>query len=102
MSQLSIFGDASDDPEPKPVYDRPERLQMMVTVKAAPNPSDKNGETVCVAGRLPLHGISHGDGSIRVGALTSMEELTADPVVIDRLPFVREALASREVPFTRP
>jgi xanthine dehydrogenase YagS FAD-binding subunit len=42
--------------------------------------------------RLPLGGISHTDSSIRVGALTTMEELAADPVVRERLPFVREAL----------
>lgn len=42
--------------------------------------------------RLPLRGITHGDGAIRVGALTTMEELAAAPVVAERLPFVREAL----------
>ncbi|SDM53514.1 FAD binding domain-containing protein [Streptomyces wuyuanensis] len=42
--------------------------------------------------RLPLGGISHTDSSIRVGALTTMEELAADPVVRERLPFVWEAL----------
>jgi CO/xanthine dehydrogenase FAD-binding subunit len=42
--------------------------------------------------RLPLGGVTHGDGAIRVGALTTMEELAADPVVAERLPLVREAL----------
>jgi xanthine dehydrogenase YagS FAD-binding subunit len=42
--------------------------------------------------RLPLHGITRGDGAIRVGALTTMEELAADPTVVERLPLVREAL----------
>ncbi|MFE9628749.1 FAD binding domain-containing protein [Streptomyces sp. NPDC006527] len=42
--------------------------------------------------RLPLGGITHTDSAIRVGALTTMEELAADPVVGERLPFVREAL----------
>jgi xanthine dehydrogenase YagS FAD-binding subunit len=42
--------------------------------------------------RLPLSGITHGDAAVRVGALTTMEELAADPVVGERLPFVREAL----------
>jgi CO/xanthine dehydrogenase FAD-binding subunit len=42
--------------------------------------------------RLPLGGVTRGDGSIRVGALTTMEELAADPTVVERLPFVREAL----------
>ncbi|MFF4836629.1 FAD binding domain-containing protein [Streptomyces sp. NPDC001315] len=42
--------------------------------------------------RLPLGGITHTGSAIRVGALTTMEELAADPVVGERLPFVREAL----------
>jgi CO/xanthine dehydrogenase FAD-binding subunit len=42
--------------------------------------------------RLPLRGVTRGDRSIRVGALTTMEELAADPAVVERLPLVREAL----------
>jgi CO/xanthine dehydrogenase FAD-binding subunit len=42
--------------------------------------------------RLPLGGVTRGEGSIRVGALTTMEELATDPTVIQRLPLVREAL----------
>jgi CO/xanthine dehydrogenase FAD-binding subunit len=42
--------------------------------------------------RLPLGGVTRGDGAIRVGALTTMEELAADSTVVERLPFVREAL----------
>lgn len=42
--------------------------------------------------RLPLRGIEHADDSITVGALATMEELAADPVVRERIPFVREAL----------
>jgi xanthine dehydrogenase YagS FAD-binding subunit len=42
--------------------------------------------------RLPLRGITHGVDAIQVGALTTMEELAADPLVTERLPFVREAL----------
>ncbi|MFE5301909.1 FAD binding domain-containing protein [Streptomyces sp. NPDC056632] len=42
--------------------------------------------------RLPLGGITHDESAIRVGALTTMEELAADSVVRERLPFVREAL----------
>jgi CO/xanthine dehydrogenase FAD-binding subunit len=42
--------------------------------------------------RLPLRGITRGDGAIRVGALTTMEELAADPTVVEHLPLVREAL----------
>lgn len=41
---------------------------------------------------LPLKGITHTEGAIRVGTLTTMEELAADSVVRERLPFVREAL----------
>jgi CO/xanthine dehydrogenase FAD-binding subunit len=42
--------------------------------------------------RLPLGGVTRGDGTIRVGALTTMEELAADPTVVERLPLIREAL----------
>jgi len=42
--------------------------------------------------RLPFRGVTRSDGAIRVGALTTMEELAADPTVIQRLPLVREAL----------
>jgi CO/xanthine dehydrogenase FAD-binding subunit len=42
--------------------------------------------------RLPLAGVIGGDDTIRVGALTTMEELAADPTVIQRLPLVRQAL----------
>lgn len=42
--------------------------------------------------RLPLRGISRKGDSITVGALTTMEELAADPTVRERIPFVREAL----------
>jgi CO/xanthine dehydrogenase FAD-binding subunit len=43
-------------------------------------------------GRLPMRGIAVEDDVLRVGALTTMEELAADPVVGERLPVVREAL----------
>jgi CO/xanthine dehydrogenase FAD-binding subunit len=42
--------------------------------------------------RLPLKWITADSGRIRVGATTTMEELAADRVVAERLPFVREAL----------
>jgi xanthine dehydrogenase YagS FAD-binding subunit len=42
--------------------------------------------------RLPLRGVSSGDGVVMVGALTTMEELAADPVVVEHLPLVRQAL----------
>lgn len=41
---------------------------------------------------LPLGGITHTESAVHVGALTTMEELAADPLVAERLPFVREAL----------
>jgi len=43
-------------------------------------------------GRLPLHGVTRDGDLVRVAALTTMEELAADPTVGDRLPLVREAL----------
>jgi CO/xanthine dehydrogenase FAD-binding subunit len=42
-------------------------------------------------GRLPLRGIGRSDGTLRVGALTTMEELAADQTVRERLPLVRQA-----------
>src|SRR3954464_5913653 len=42
--------------------------------------------------RLPLRGITCAEGTLRVGALTTMEELAADPTVSERVPFVRTAL----------
>ncbi|GIF77697.1 FAD binding domain-containing protein [Asanoa siamensis] len=43
-------------------------------------------------GRLPLRGVTREGDRLRVAALTTMEELAADPTVRSRLPFVREAL----------
>jgi CO/xanthine dehydrogenase FAD-binding subunit len=34
-------------------------------------------------GRLPLHGITRREDTLRVGALTTMEELAADPTVTE-------------------
>ncbi|MBD3781619.1 MAG: hypothetical protein IE926_01495 [Micrococcales bacterium] len=42
-----MFGGPERD-NPKPA--RPDDLEVLITVKAAPNPSAKSGETVCVAG----------------------------------------------------
>jgi hypothetical protein len=50
VDQLSLFGPSDVGPVPKPASDQAVRLRVLVTVKAAPNPSDKYGETVCVAG----------------------------------------------------
>lgn len=46
-SQGALFG-GPDRAALKPA--RPDELEVLVTVKAAPNPSAKSGETVCVAG----------------------------------------------------
>jgi CO/xanthine dehydrogenase FAD-binding subunit len=43
-------------------------------------------------GRLPLHGITRTGDTLHVGALTTMEELAADPAVAERAAVVREAL----------
>lgn len=53
--QASLFGlEPSAIPE-KPADGRPARMRVLITVKAAPNPSATYGETVCVAGlRLDL------------------------------------------------
>ncbi|MDX5460176.1 hypothetical protein [Micromonospora tulbaghiae] len=50
MAQMSLFGPSEAGPDPKPADDSTVRLQLLITVKAAPNPSEKYGETVCVAG----------------------------------------------------
>jgi len=42
--------------------------------------------------RLPLRGITGSGDALVVGALTTMEELAADPVLAERAVFVREAL----------
>ncbi len=50
VTQLSLFGPREEGPEPKPVSDQVVQLHLLITVKAAPNPSERYGETVCVAG----------------------------------------------------
>ncbi|WP_228684558.1 hypothetical protein [Amycolatopsis thermoflava] len=49
MTQLPIFGQPGE-PQEKPAGDQAVDLKVLITVKAAPNPSEKYGETVCVAG----------------------------------------------------
>ncbi|MEV6871447.1 hypothetical protein [Amycolatopsis sp. NPDC051128] len=49
MTQLPIFGQPIE-PTEKPAGDQAVTLKVLITVKATPNPSDKYGETVCVAG----------------------------------------------------
>jgi xanthine dehydrogenase YagS FAD-binding subunit len=51
--------------------------------------------------RLPLRAITRADGTLHVGALTTMEELAADPTVAERLPLVREALLAGASPQLR-
>jgi hypothetical protein len=47
--QPSLF-ESNPEPAPKPASDDMVRLRLLITVKAAPNPSGSYGETVCVAG----------------------------------------------------
>ena len=50
MTQLSLFGPREEGPDPKPASDEAVQLHVLITVKAAPHPSERYGETVCVAG----------------------------------------------------
>lgn len=50
MTQESLFGETIEHPTKKPVDEGPVRHRVLITVKAAPNPSAIYGETVCVAG----------------------------------------------------
>jgi hypothetical protein len=49
MDQLSLFAPEPATTPEKPT-DLPVRMRVLMTVKAAPNPSARYGETVCVAG----------------------------------------------------
>ncbi|WP_442931209.1 hypothetical protein [Micromonospora sp. NBC_00389] len=49
LGQLPLWGPGTGEhPAPKPVLARPATLRLLITVKAAPNPSARYGETVCV------------------------------------------------------
>ncbi|MFI7545216.1 hypothetical protein [Actinoplanes sp. NPDC049599] len=50
LTQMSLFGPPEGGPEPKPPIGQLVRLNVLITVKAASNPSERYGETVCVAG----------------------------------------------------
>lgn len=50
MTQESLFGETIEHPTEKPVAAGPAKHRVLITVKAAPNPSATYGETVCVAG----------------------------------------------------
>jgi xanthine dehydrogenase YagS FAD-binding subunit len=51
--------------------------------------------------RLPLRGVTRRGDTLRVAALTTMEELAADPTVAERASFVREALLAGASPQLR-
>ena len=51
-----------------------------------------NPERLVDITRLPLRGITRRGDALVVGALTTMEELAADPMLGERAAFVREAL----------
>jgi hypothetical protein len=57
-TQQSLFAPEPGAVPAKPAGSQPVRMRVLITVKAAPNPSERYGETVCVAGlRLdPDHG----------------------------------------------
>jgi hypothetical protein len=58
VDELSLFAPEPGSTPLKPEGDRPVRLRVLITVKAAPNPSERYGETVCVAGvRLDLNSL---------------------------------------------
>ncbi|GIJ30713.1 hypothetical protein Vqi01_58750 [Micromonospora qiuiae] len=49
LEQLPLWGPSTDEhPPSKPVLTQPATLRLLITVKAAPNPSARYGETVCV------------------------------------------------------
>ena len=50
MTDETLFGETVEHPTEKPLVDRPVKQRVLITVKAAPNPSSTHGETVCVAG----------------------------------------------------
>jgi hypothetical protein len=55
VEELSLFAPEPGSVPDRPTGDRPVRMRVLITVKAAPNPSERYGETVCVAGiRLDL------------------------------------------------
>src|SRR3954447_10253024 len=47
--QQPLFG-GLEQPDKKPTGRKATSMQVVITVKAAPNPSANHGETVCVAG----------------------------------------------------
>ncbi len=51
--------------------------------------------------RLPLRGVRREGDAVRVGAMTTMGELAADPLVVERAPVVSEALLASASPQLR-
>ncbi|MEU8077752.1 xanthine dehydrogenase family protein subunit M [Catellatospora citrea] len=90
------------------VYDRPDAVdEAVASVAADPQAAFLAGGTTQLdlmkdgvwtpdrlvdISRLPLRGILVESQQLKVGALTTMEQLAAEPVVAQRLTFVREAL----------
>lgn len=50
VTEMSLFAPDPESAPEKPPSDQLVWLRVMITVKAAPNPSEQYGETVCVAG----------------------------------------------------
>lgn len=50
FDEEDLFGDQVNERAPKQRTNVPQTKRVIITVKAAPNPSEKHGETVCVAG----------------------------------------------------
>ncbi len=105
-------------PDPVPEYVRPRDVAEAVALVAAdPGAAYLAGGTTHLdlllkdaviastrlvdIGRLPLRGTAVTGGVLRIGALTTMEELAADPEVVRRLPLIREALLSGASPQLR-
>ena len=51
--------------------------------------------------RMPLREITRADDTLQIGALVTMNQLAADPMVSERLPLVREALLASASPQLR-
>jgi len=70
-ARLEVLVDQMDllvtnrEPATKPLSDSPARLELLITVKAAPQPSSAHGGTVCgaVPGGARLQGCGDVDGA---------------------------------------
>ncbi|MDG4808190.1 hypothetical protein O7634_15660 [Micromonospora sp. WMMD1120] len=117
LEQLPLWGPSTDEePRPKPVLTRPAKLRLLITVKAAPIPSARYGETVCVGalgmdppwtGWIRLYPVHHrhlgDDGTFRKYDIIQVDALPArdDPrreswkPIVDTIAIERH-LASRQ------